>query len=254
VPIVLYAMTGEVPVIAPNNTVTFWGTYNDPTNAQRLIGGLDVVTALVAYPSTDYDYAGNTNQDGTGTDVTASLSITATAFATTAKFDITNTSSVPVYLVAPSTTTPMLRIRGKGVYDRGPQQFQSSIATSYGTRVFAADLPYQGDGNVTQAACEYVLAAYNSLSGRASKLSFVAKRTPLLLFFALTVEPGDRITVTEPVTGLAAVDSIVQSVGFSINGNHTVCTLGLAPATAQRAWLWGIDGKSNWDMSTYYGF
>jgi|SRR5580765_3290906 len=251
---VLYSMTGVVPFISPNDTVTFWGTYNDQSNDQRLIGGLDVVTTLIPYPTGSYDYAGNTLIDGTGADMTSSLTVVATAFATTVKFDITNNASVPVYLVATGTTVPALRIRGRGVYDKGPQQFQSFIEQSYGTRMFTADLPYQGNANVTQAACEYIQAAYNSLTNRASKITFVAKETPTKLFFALTVEPGDRITISEPMTGLTAVDSIVQSVAFSIVETHVVCTLGLAPANASAPWLWGIAGKSEWGVTTFYGF
>lgn len=250
---VLYALTGTAPAVSPGQTITLWGTFNDPTNAQRLIGGLSVVTALVPYPSANYDYAGNSAVDGSGSNLTSSLSIVATAFATTVKFEVTNTSGATVYLAAPGFA-PMLRVRGKGVYDRGPHQYQSSSVQSYGVRPLTIDLVYQGNGDVAQSAADYVQSVYNSLVRQAQELTFVANESDAKMLFALTVEPGDIITITEPMSGLSAVSSIVQSVSLSIAEKFITCTLGLAPGSTFTSWLWGIVGHSEWGQTTTYGF
>lgn len=252
---VLYALSGVVPSVPANTTVTFWGTYNDADNAQRLIGGTALVTSLVAYPGTDFDYAGNASMDGMGADLTSYLSVVATAFATTVKFEVTNANpSINVYLIAPSGSAPMLRIRGKGVHDRGPLTCQSSSAQSYGTRPLEMDLPFEGDSNVIQSASDYVQSTYNSLTRRVQKLTFVANESAAKMLLAMTVEPGDRITVTEPVTGVSSAESLVQAVSLKIQERFLTCTLELAPASTQTFWLWGVAGKSEWGQTTIYGF
>lgn len=251
---VLYSLVGTVPVVAPGETLTLWGSYNDPTNAQRLVGGTSMVTSLVPYPSANYDYAGNAAIDGSGSDLTGSLSIVATAFASTVKFDVTNTGTIPVYLVAPSTIVPMLRIRGKGVYDRGPQTFQSSSVQSYGVRPLDIDMPYQNDPNVAQAAAEYIQEQYNNFALQMQQLTFIANQSHEKMLLALTCEPGDIITVTEPVTGLSSVIACIQSVALSVTEKVMTCTLGLAPANTFLFWEWGIVGRSEWGLTTVYGF
>jgi hypothetical protein len=253
---VLYALSGVVPVVPAMGTLTLWGSYNDPLNAQRLVGGTNMLTALVAYPSANYDYAGNTAADGSGSDVTGSLSVAATAFATTVKFVITNASASPIYLIAPGAGAgmPWLRIRGKGVYDRGPQQYQASSVQPYRVRPYTADLAYQSDTNVAQAAAEFLEATYNALSRQARSLTFVANESAAKMLFAMTVEPCDHITITEPVTGLSAVGSVVQSVSLTIVERFITCTLGLAPASVFSFWQWGIVGRSEWGLTTVYAF
>jgi len=250
---VLYSLTGTAPAIAPGETLILWGTFNDPTNAQKLIGGINAVTTLVAYPSANYDYAGNSTQDGSGSDLTSSLSIVVTAFATTAKFEVTNNGGATVFLAAPGFS-PMLRIRGKGVYDRGPQQYQSTSTQPYGVRPITIDLPYQGNGDVAQSAADYVEAVYNSIGRQAQEITFIANESAAKMLFALTVEPGDYLTITEPVSGLSAVSSIVQSVSLTTIEKFITCKLGLAPGSTFTSWLWGIPGHDEWGINTTYGF
>jgi hypothetical protein len=252
---VLYALTGTVPSISAGQTLTLWGTYNDPANAQRLVGGLSMVTTLVAYPTANWDYAGNAAADGSGSNLTSSLSIVATAFATTVKFEITNTGGASVYLIEPSGTTgPKLRIRGKGVYDRGPQTYQSSSTQPYGTRPIDIDMPYQADPNVGQSTAEYVVASYKTLSAQVKQLTFIANDSPAHMLFALTVEPGTRLIVSETVTGISAITATVQSVALTMTEKYMVVVINLAPVSPFTVWLWGIVGQSEWGITTVYGF
>ena len=251
---VLYALTGAVPVVQVGTPLTIWGDYNDPTNAQKLIGGTAVVTALVAYPTASYDYAGNSAIDGTGSDQTANLSIVATAFASTVKLVVTNNGAVPIYLVAPSTTVPMLRVRGKGVYDRGPQTFEAMTVQDYGTRSLEIDMPYQDDPDIGQSAATFVENQYDSLTRQARSLVFKANKSHDKMLCALQVEPGDRITVSETVTGLVLVEANVQSVADDIIENVWTCTLGLAPADTFAFWQLGIAGASELGETTVLGF
>jgi hypothetical protein len=224
-------------------------------NAQRLIGGIGFVS-LVSYPTANWDFAGNAAIDGSGADLTGNLSIVATTFATTVKFDVTNTSaSQAVYLIEPGGTTgPKLRIRGKGVYDRGPQTYQASSPQAYGTRPIDIDMPYQSDPNIGQSGAEYVVASYKTLSDQVMQITFAANDSGAHMLLALTVEPGDRVLVTEPVTGISAITATVQAIELDVTEKFMTVKLDLAPVSPFVNWLWGIAGKSEWDFTTVYGF
>ena len=116
------------------------------------------------------------------------------------------------------------------------------------------DLRYQSDPNVAQSAADFVESSYNSLTRRAQEVTFVANESHDKMLLALTVEPGDRITISEPVTGLANAQVLVQSVALTVNEGFITCTLGLSPASSVPYWRWDIVGQSEWDFTTIYGF
>lgn len=260
---ILYALTGMVPSVQPGETLTLWGSFNDPLNAQRLISGLPRTPTIDA----GTDYAGNTNEFGTGTNITADLTVVATMFAASVLFEVTNNGTVPAWLIAPSGTGPLLQVRGKGVYDRGPQTYQSYTPQPYGIRPFRMDMPYQDDPLVGQSAAEYIDYLYNGavLSGgigipeltRNSQMrtwELLANESDAKMLFALTVEPGMVMTVLELVTNQNPLTKVVQRVSFRISEKIIIYTLELAPASNLTLWLWGVVGRSEWGITTVYGF
>lgn len=240
---VLAAQTGTAPDITAGASLTVWLNFRDPDETKRLIGG----TAAVA-PVATTDYTANDAADGTGTDRTGSITVTATAFASSAKFVITNNHTGTVYLTK-------LQIRGKGVYDDGPRTFEKYTAATYGDRPLALDMPYQDDAEIGQSAADYIYAQYNSLTNQIEGLEFVANQSDALMTQALTREPGDLITVTETVTGLSAVKAVIHSVELEVTGGlHLVCRWGLAPASPFNFFQWGITGAAEWGQTTVWGF
>ncbi len=253
---VLWQATGTVISVPPNGaSITLTVAFNDPTNAQKLIGGTSLVTPPVAYPTANYDYAGNTAIDGTGTDITSSLAVNVTPHASTADIQIINSNVQTAYLVIPSGTTVMLRLRGKGVYDRGPQTFKATSAQAYGKRPpLDIDMPWQSDDNVAQSTADYLQLIYNNLTRQAASVTFIANESNAKMLLALTVEPGDVITATENVSGVSATNFTVQSVKLDWVERVLTCTLTLAPANIFKFWQWGIAGRSEWDQTTIYGY
>lgn len=249
---VLFALTGTVPSIAPGMTLDMWGNYNDAANAQRLIGGIPRSGPLLVSGT---DFAGNAAIDGTGANLTADLAdMGSYAYGTSVHFIIKNSGTSTVYLIAPSGSGPKLQVRGKGVYDRGPQTYQASSTQPYGIRPLDVDQPYQNDPNIGQASAEYIEAIYNNLLRQPSDLTFIANVSAAKMIFALTVEPGIILTLSEPMTGLVAVGVVVQSVSLGVVEGVITCKLGLAPSSVFSFWLWGIVGRSEWGESTIYGF
>lgn len=219
---VLWAQTGQAPEMAPGESVTIWGDYRDPNDPQVRIGGVDPDEALVA----GTDYAANSAADGSGSDLTSGLSVACTAFGTTAKFVVTNVGTAALFRTG-------LQVRGRGVYDLGQQTLESFEAKNYGVRKYDIDLRYQDDANVAQGIADYIRQTRQSLEGQIGSMTFLANDSAYLMGQALAREIGDRITVTESMTGLTLVDAFIQRIQFEVSpGPWLVCTWGLAPAAA----------------------
>lgn len=241
---VLYSLEGTAPEIGPGATLTLWGDYRDTTDNRTLIGGLDRVVPLVSTT----DYLGNSQADGLGSDQTASLSIDTSDFATTAKFEITNTSGSTVFLTH-------LQIRGKRVLDIGAQTLQSGDSSSRRSKPILIDLPLQSDPHVGQSAADYVRQQYGDQRRQITQLEYLANYSETLLAYFMTLEIGDRITVNEPQTGLVNVDAIIQSIDIVVSDALVVvCRYVLAPANQLALWQWGVVGASEWGETTVYAF
>jgi hypothetical protein len=247
---VVYSTTGTVPSVAAGETLTLWVEYRTPDETRVLIGALDVVSPLVA----STDYAGNAAADGSGADLTADLDVTLTPFASTAKIEIANTGTQTVYLVDGSGN-PFLQIRGKGVYDLGPRTFQAESVQNYGQRPLDVDLPYQSNATIAQSYAIYLQAQYSTLVSQLGTLEFLANDSAAFLTQALAREPGDLITLSETVTGIAAVEAVIHRVEIELRpGPWMVCRWLLAPAAPFKAWLLGVVGRSELGTTTRLGF
>lgn len=247
---VLFALTGTPPGIAPGTSLANWGDYRDPNNTLKLVGGTAMVTTLVS----GTDYSGNSAVDGSGSDLTASLSITANAFASTCKFTVTNNhATLTAYLVTAAGATK-LQIRGKGIYDNGPQTYESYTAMDYGDRPFSFDMPYQDDADIGQSAATYLESLYNDITDQLEEIGFVACDTAALMTQALAREINDQITVSETQTGVSSLRVAIQRVELELIGRRMYCRWGLAPVSSFSTWLIGTAGNSELGSTTVLGF
>jgi hypothetical protein len=240
---VLYALSGSPPEIGAGQSVDIWGDFRSPSDVTRLIGGTATVTPVVATT----DYTANTASDGSGSDITASVTVTATPFASTCKFTIANGAGTPAFLTK-------LQIRGKGIYDDGPQTAQASSEHIYGDRAVDIDLPYQDDVEFARNAATYLVGQYESLANQVQSITFLANKSATLLTQALTREIMDKVTVTETVTGLSAVAAYITSIDYSIQpGLLLTCRFGLAPASPYAVWQLELTGATELDSTALLG-
>src|SRR3990167_1113391 len=99
---VLTTLIREISLAAgESSTVDF--RYRDPSNQATRVSGLEMVTPVV---NTDYKFS---SVSGSGTDLNASLIVTVTFGANTARVTFTNSAAVTGYLW-------FFQLRGKGVY------------------------------------------------------------------------------------------------------------------------------------------
>lgn len=241
----LYTLpTGSSLQIDPGQTLTIWCDYTDPNDRQTAVGGTSVVTVLVG----GTHYAANSSADGLGANVTADVSATLTAFASTGKYALQNTSSATLYIT-------LLKVIGKAVRDLGAQTFEAASTQPYGQHALSLDLPYQNDALVAQSMATYLERQYRNLADQVDEIGFVANDSAALMVQALAREPSDMIDVSETVTGLADVSVIIYRVEFEIaDGNVMTLRWGLAPAAPFAAWQLGLVGASELGSTTTLGF
>lgn len=247
----LYTLPAGTTInMAAGETRDVWTDYTDPVDRQTQIGGTAVVTALIA----GTHYSANAAADGSGADLTASVGVTISPFASTAKWTIVNNavsggSPIPVFIL-------LLKAVGKAVRDPGPQSYEASSVETYPTRILDIDLKYQANAQIAQSYAAYVQGQFKALATLgASSLAFIANDSAANMAQALDREPGDVITVTEPVTGLVLLEAVIQSVEFDVSsGPWIVCRWGLAPAAPFKSWVLGTVGRSEAGTTTILGF
>lgn len=241
----LYTLpSGTTITLSSNVARELFTPYSDPNDRMTPVGGVSVVTALIG----GTHYSANSAEDGTGSDLTASITATLTPFASSGKWSLTYTGSGIAYI-------RLLKVIGKAVRDPGAQTVQSYTARDYGDRVLEIDMPYQDDLAVAQDAADFLKGQYIDISSVPASVEFLANTSSALLVQALTREPGDRITLTESVTGLSSVEAMITKVSRTFSaGGILRCRWGLAPASTLALWQWGVTGASEWGETTVYGF
>ena len=247
--IVLCGITSAV-YVAPSSSVELFLDYTDPNNRDRLIGGKNYTDPLVE--NTDYD--ARANADGSGADLSGSLTVAVAPFGATAKFTMTNTGATGAYLVNGSGT-PLLQLRGDGLYDNGPDTRRSTSTQAYGTRKLAPiELRYQADGAFAADVAAFTRSRFEDPE-QCEALAFDPQRSDALMLEALTSEIGDVNTVSETMSGISALDVLVQGVEYVVTkGDYLRVRYITAPASPFRFWRWGIAGSSEWGETTVYAF
>lgn len=241
---VLWSQTGVPPSIEPGASTETWGTYFNPTQTEQHIGG----TAQVAVTATT-DYLANAQADGLGTNKTANITVTAEPFASTVKFTITNNDAAAVFITK-------LQIRGKGLYDLSPQTVESFVAQPYGVRALTIDMPYQADYETALGLAQYIRAQYEHLDNQVRSFRFLGTLTHAAMRAAMTLGIGDRVTVSETVTGLDRADVFVQSISVRVTqGLMLECEVGVSPTSFfADAWIMDDADRSLAGTSTYFGY
>ena len=236
--------------VGPNDSIVLFLDYTDPNNRDRLIGGKNFTTPLVE--NTDYDARANAN--GTGTDLSANLTVVVNTFGARAKFTVTNNGSTGAYLVNGSGT-PLLQLRGDGLLDNGSDGRRSTSTQAYGSRRLRIDLPYHESGLFAADVATFTRSRFEDVSDQVEAIRFNPQRSDALMIEALTAEIGDVKTVSETMSGLSAVDVIVQGIEMDVTkGDYLRVSYRTAPASPFKLWQLGIVSAGELGQTTVLGF
>lgn len=227
---VIYSLPAPIE-LAAGQSIEVWGTYTDPDNTVRLMGGTDF-QAVVA----GADYVANSADDGSGDDLTSSVSVTAWPFAATVLFELSNTNENRTIYV----TT--LQQRGRKIIDVQPIWVESYTAANYGNRTLDVDLVYQSDLRIAQDLADYLAAQYIGREIQPAEVAINPQQSHDLMVAALSLDFGDVISATETMTGLddarVHVLSIAHEITVALGGAAMLTTrFGVGPHEAATAFI-----------------
>jgi hypothetical protein len=180
--------------IPAGGTVTLLGKYRDPAAGKSDICG----EAMVA-PVATTDYKANDAGDGSGTDRTANLSVTAVFGTASVKLTLVNSYYTSIYVTK-------LQCRGKGIYnyDSMPEQFDDVTGQArYGIVEANFERPYYSVDNAlmhleTQTLWHMNNVIYNTIDSA----TYLANRNPLMMVCFMALEPGQSAVFKESVHGM----------------------------------------------------
>jgi hypothetical protein len=236
----------SVPLVPVSGSTIIEGRYTDPVQRGTLrIGG----TSMIATAS-DTDYKMWSASDATGTDLTANLSVTTCYGGNTVRYEISNDGNTSGYIT-------LLQARGKAVAVREPsisdKKNEASIA-AYGESVLRLNMPYQEDALVADDVAAATLLAWKDPVSIGKRVSFIGNVSDDLMSYGLLYEPGDKIRISEEVTGIDA-DYFINGVTLKIDKDNILTyTWLLTPAERQAYWILGTAGFSEVGTTTTIGY
>lgn len=248
---ILYDLKSAVP-IGPGATVRILGPYRDPDQQAPRIGGTNMQAPSVVSPLADYAFW--SNDDGTGTDLTAFLTVTANYGGSGVRYTLTNSATQSGYVTK-------LQARGQAVRGYQTVVAEAQDATSItdaGMNLVTLDMPYQSTVDVALEAAPYLVGVYKDPGPRPSITFDVPENDGAMLKRLLVLDIGSRIGVSESVTGLTDDGPGTVIIGYFINavriqisptGRYQV-TFTLAPADRNNYWLLGVAGRGELDATT----
>ena len=228
--IVLWELTttDSVPSIPAGETLYITAPFTEASiNAYR-VGGQSLTTPVAGTDWIAYDAASGGSVI-TG-DTTYTISETA---ANAAVLAFQNNGLVTAYLQT-------VQLRGQTVKDISEtvvSAVDEGSKTKFGALDRRLDMKYEADVTLASNAAEWLLNV-NSSPRYVLKAMTVTGSTSALLTQVLAREPGDRIAVTETMTGLDAVGYFINGVKMHIDPSGlTSVDWSLAPAEQQSAWI-----------------
>ena len=218
----------EEPIIPAGATLTWWGDAS--------YSGKSVFVDAWTTPVKTTDYQAWTGSGGTGTDMSASLTIVTTKFAKTIKLQITNGATIPLYLY-------LLKARGT-FYDDQTRVVRktedSTSQTAYQKRTLEIDGKYLTSADKAQDFCNYAISKYKN--PRAEISLGLVNQDNATLNQILSREISDRITITNTKLGLTAKDYFIDYIeeDISLSRKWHTATYRLADTDNEDFWCLGF--------------
>jgi hypothetical protein len=183
---VLYKLGTPLPVPS-GQTATFSAHYTDPSGLSQ-VSGTNMQT-----PVATTDYLANTEADGSGTNETANIVVTATYYGDTVYYSILNNAGSGVWIT-------FLQARGYGIYYGNSIEStvdDTTSQTDHGYFPFQFDMKYQKDAAIADTYGRAVIEEYKFPKSRITKMNYLANlnKNHLVSFLMLTI--GSLILGTE---------------------------------------------------------
>ncbi len=228
---VLYKL--GTPLFIPSGTsYPFSAHYTDP-NGLSQVSGTNMQT-----PVATTDYLANTAADGSGTNKTSDIVVTATYYGDVVEYSIANNASAGVYIT-------FLQARGYGIYYGNSIESNIEDPESpllYGYAPFQFDQRYQKDTYLADVYGLAVLREYRTPKSRITNIKYLANLNPnhMMSFLSLSIgsliqELEDRSNLTNHYYITDRAFTIKQggiiNVEYGVKQNDSYLSGGLNPIT-----------------------
>ena len=227
---VLYQLGGAAVEMPAGATIYPFGPYRDPAQEAQRVGGADMRT-----PVASTDYVANTAADGSGTDVTSQLTVTASFGASGVRWTITNTGTTTAYLTT-------LQARGRGIYDYARAYLEAapaSVAADQPHNILTLDLPYGSDMNVAQSVADNLLDLYRTARTRVDAVTLMASRDVAMATLAVRTRLHDLCSLADDSIGVATAHH-VNRLAYRVGAPDDVrVTIDLSHTKATDVWILG---------------
>lgn len=229
---ILYSLPSAIQLTS-GTPLTVRGTYRDPN------GGASYVNAVTT--SMTNDYAAFENQDGTGTDLTSSLSVSANYGTSEVEFILTPSANMWV---------TQLDAIGKGIYLYDPLSiiYEDTTAQSAGVFQITFDMAYQDDPNKTDAFANYTLGVEKTPNVTVDRCPMIANVSSMNMYGFLLLEPGTRAHFKEDQTGIDGDYFINGYEAEMFAGRYVIFSPVLKSAATSSFAVWDV---SEWDNSAW---
>jgi hypothetical protein len=242
---VLFNLGSAVEVLR-NTSVVVTCPYRDPNQQAQRVGGIDMVA-----PVATTDYLLNTAADGSGTNITAQLVVSAAYGGNSATLTLTNNGPLDGHVTK-------LQLRGRGLYDFEPlisDIRDAASVTAYGENSLSYDMPYQASLANALDTGQFILALNRDERTRATTVSYVANWDLSTVEQCFNLEISDRVSITSLDVGLDGAVHFVNGVRLEVRmSGVVVVTYDLGPVDTSQYWLLEVPGRTELDQTTTLGY
>ena len=227
---VLYQLGGAAMAIPAGATIHPFGPYRDPAQEAQRVGGADMQT-----PVSGTDYVANTAADGSGTNVTTQLTVTASFGASGVRWTITNTGTSTVYLTT-------LQARGRGIYDYARAYLEAapaSVSADQAHNILTLTLPYGSDMNVAQSVADDLLDVYGTPRTRVQSVTLMASRNAAMATLAVSTRLHELCGVVDEPAGVTTAHHVNRLAYRVASPGDVRVTIDLAHTDETDVWILG---------------
>ena len=225
---VLYQLGDATPEIPSGATIHPFGPYRDPANEAQRVGGTDMQT-----PVAGTDYVANTAADGSGTDVTDDMTVSASFGASGVRWTIENPTAETVYLTT-------LQARGRGIYDYARAYLEAgTVAADQSRSVLTLNVPYLHDLNVAQSVADNLLSIYGTPRTRTQSVTLLASRNAGMAALAVEVELHDLCSVMDDPAAVTTAHHVNRLAYRVASPDDVRLTIDLAHTDETDVWILG---------------
>jgi hypothetical protein len=226
--------------IEPGINTQIRGLFTDPDQRSKRVGGTSMVT-----PVSGTDYILNSKEDGSGTNVTAKATVSASFTANSVLYTINHDHDQAAYITT-------LQIRGKGIYDQERTSLEYENTDSIdavGEYAMSLDMPYQSDSAFGLELAQWIIQLYGTGFTKTDSIDIMLNRLTeerASLFAAREI--SDRLRVTEAQTALSA-EFFINSVEFRLEPDMGMW-MSFLPIKADQTQFWYLEVPGNSELGT----